>query len=92
MPTVLRYPDRRGRTRIEIYTDDHAPSHVHVNGVDAEAVLLLNCCETDDESHGPVEVREVDGYRRSELNDLIAFVQAHIKAICDQWRQVHGAF
>jgi hypothetical protein len=92
MPTVLRYPNGHGRTRIEIYTDDHRPSHVHVNGVDAEAVLLLNCRETDDEAHGPVEVREFDGYRLSELNDLLAFVEKHIKVICARWRETHGAF
>jgi hypothetical protein len=92
MPTVLRYPDKQGKTRIEIYTDDHTPSHVHVNGVDAEAVLLLNCCETDEDKHGPIGVRENDGFRRSELNDLIAFVAKHIKTVCAQWRETHGAF
>lgn len=35
MLTLLRYADRAGKTRIEIYTQDHAPSHVHVNGVNA---------------------------------------------------------
>jgi hypothetical protein len=92
MPTLLRYPDRAGRTRIEIYTQDHAPSHVHVNGVNAEAVLLLNCCETDETRHGPVSVREVDGYRLAELNAIIAFVAGHLTMLCRAWRQMHGAF
>lgn len=92
MPTVLRYPDKAGKTRIEIYTQDHAPSHVHVNGADAEAVLLLNCCETDDAQHGPVGVREVDGFRLGELNAIIAFVTEHLKRVCQTWREIHGAF
>jgi hypothetical protein len=92
MPTLLRYPDRAGKTRIEIYTQDHAPSHVHVNGVNAEAVLLLNCCETDDTRHGPVGVREVDGYRLAELNEIIAFVTGHLEMLCQAWRRTHGAF
>jgi hypothetical protein len=92
MPTLLRYPDKEGRTRIEIYTQDHAPSHVHVNGVNAEAVLLLNCCQTDDTGHGPVNVREVDGYRLAELNQIIAFVAGHLEMLCRAWRQIHGAF
>ena len=92
MPTLLRYPARASRTRIEIYTQDHAPSHVHVNGVNAEAVLLLNCCETDDTRHGPVSVREVDGYRLAELNEIIAFVAEHIEMLRRAWRQTHGAF
>lgn len=92
MPTLLRYPDRAGRTRIEIYTQDHAPSHVHVNGVNAEAVLLLNCCEADEAKHGPVGVREVDGYRLAELNQIAAFVAEHLEMLCRAWRQAHGAF
>jgi hypothetical protein len=63
-----------------------------VNGVNAEAVLLLNCCETDDTKHGPVGVREVDGYRLAELNEIIAFVSGHLKVLCQAWRQTHGAF
>lgn len=89
---MLRYPDKAGRTRIEIYTQDHAPSHVHVNGVNAEAVLLLNCCEADEARHGPVSVREVDGYRLAELNAIIAFVADYLAMLCRAWRQMHGAF
>lgn len=92
MPTLLRYPDRVGKTRIEIYTQDQAPSHVHVNGVNAEAVLLLNCCETDEAKHGPVGVREVEGYRLAELNQIVAFVAERLEMLCRAWRQTHGAF
>jgi hypothetical protein len=92
MPTLLRFPYNAGRTRIEIYTQDHTPSHVHVNGVNKEAVLLLNCCEDDDTRHGPVGVREVAGYRLAELNEIIAFVTEHLKMLCQAWRQTHGAF
>lgn len=92
MPTLLRYPDKASKTRIEIYTQDHAPSHVHVNGVNAEAVLLLNCREADDARHGPVDVREVEGYRLAELNEIIAFVAEHLERLCRAWRQIHGAF
>jgi len=92
MPTLLRFPNNAGKTRIAIYTQDHTPSHVHVTGVNKEAVLLLNCCETDDTRHGPVDVREVAGYRLAELNEIIAFVAEHLGMLCKAWRETHGAF
>jgi hypothetical protein len=63
-----------------------------VNGVNAEAVLLLDCSEVDDAGHGPINVREVDGYRLAELNEIIAFVAGHLEMLRRAWRQIHGAF
>ena len=41
MGTIFRI----GNWRVMIYTDDHAPSHIHLVGPDGRAKIALNCPE-----------------------------------------------
>ncbi len=87
MSTLLRY----GKVRIVIYSEDHRPSHVHVVGPQQAAVLLLNC-DNDPLMHGPVDLRENHGFRRKDLEPIIALIEAHLETLCAEWRRVHGAY
>ena len=80
MPTVLRF----GGLRVVIWPNDHRPAHVHVKGVDGEAVFNLQC------PGGPPLLRESYGFRLMELNQIEVVLAAAITALCAQWRMIHG--
>jgi hypothetical protein len=72
------------RLRVAIWPNDHRPSHVHVKGVDGEAVFNLHC------PGGPPTPRESYGFRlagQSRIEDAWA---AAIAALCAAWRTIHG--
>ena len=80
MPTVLRIDG----LRVVIWTNDHRPAHVHVQGPDGEAVFDLNC------PNGPPDLRESFGFRLAELNLIAEALAAAIVALCEYWRTIHG--
>lgn len=84
MPTVFLI----GRHRVAIYTNDHRPSHVHVamKGADKWAIFFLNCPD------GPVELREQSGYRKAQIDDFAAEIEAALFECCQKWRSIHGDF
>jgi hypothetical protein len=82
MATVFRI----GRTRVEIISNEHRPSHVHVTGPDAWAIFYLNCPD------GPVVLRENGGFRLAELRVCAAAIELMLKRCCAVWRRIHGDF
>ena len=82
MPTVFQI----GRSRVVIYPNDHRPSHVHVIGAKRWAVFFLNC------PNGPVELREQSGYRKAQIDELAAEIEAALSECCEKWRLIHGDF
>jgi hypothetical protein len=82
MPTLMRI----GAARVVVYLNDHRPAHVHVIGSGHLAVFDLNCPD------GPPVLREVRGYSRVEASRFKEDLRAHLQALCDRWRAIHGAW
>jgi hypothetical protein len=79
MPTILRI----GGLRVVIYPNDHAPGHVHVIGVDCEAVFELHC------PAGPVALRESYGFSTRQLRGLMDQLNAALSELCRAWERIH---
>ncbi|WP_081336101.1 DUF4160 domain-containing protein [Burkholderia vietnamiensis] len=69
--------------RIVIYSNDHRPAHVHVNGPRKSAVFLLNC------PGGPVSLRECKGFSSKELQDIEDHLNQHVAEYCAKWGEIH---
>ena len=80
---VPRVAEFRG-LRVVIYPNDHRPAHVHVIGAEAEATFDLHCPD------GPVEVREVFGFRRAMVGRIKSELRARLPALCAEWERIHG--
>ncbi|MBV8210503.1 MAG: DUF4160 domain-containing protein [Burkholderiaceae bacterium] len=80
MPTVKRI----GGFRVVIYPNDHRPAHVHVIGVDREAVFNLGC------PNGPPVLRENYGCTGQEITTISNALAADITALCRVWSIIHG--
>ena len=80
MPTILRF----GAFRIMIYTADHEPAHVHVEGRGVLAIVLLHC-ETQHCS-----VRENIGMSSAELRGALRCVEENVAMLCEKWGELHG--
>ena len=80
MPTVLRFDG----LRVVIYPNDHRPAHVHIIGVDAEAVFNLRCPD------GPPELRECFGFTRRNLARVATALSGNLTALCTEWERIHG--
>ncbi len=80
MPTILRFRN----FRIEIFTQDHTPAHVHARGPNGHAIFFLNCWK------GPVQLLE--SYElTSAVEDAIAdFLNLHLELLCRAWETIHG--
>jgi hypothetical protein len=72
--------------RVVIYPNDHRPAHVHVIGPGCEAVFDLHCPE------GPPELRENYDFTRKELGRIADALADPIRALCAQWRVIHGLY
>jgi hypothetical protein len=72
--------------RVVIYPNDHRPAHVHVIGPGCEAVFDLHCPE------GPPELRENYDFTRKELGRIADALVDPIRALCAQWRVIHGIY
>lgn len=80
MPTVLTMFG----LRVVIYTNDHRPAHVHVQGNGCEAVFNLHC------PVGPPTLRENYGFSKKDLTRIVGALTASLPQICDEWSRVHG--
>ena len=80
MGTCHRYDN----VRVMIYSNDHAPEHVHVIGPDWQAVFDLHCPD------GPPELREVHDAGASQLNNARAQVLSVLAKLCRDWKSIHG--
>jgi hypothetical protein len=78
---VLRF---RG-FNIVIFTDDHAPAHVHVRGKGVELIYWLNC------SKGPVGYRDGAGaISPNEQRALEDFLNDNVGILCERWLEIDG--
>jgi hypothetical protein len=67
--------------RLVMFTNDHAPPHVHVFGQGGEAKIELR-------SGRDVTVVWVNGIARNDLRRLIAEVQEKHTMLLDAWRAI----
>ena len=82
MGTIFRI----GNWRVMIYTDDHAPSHIHLVGPDGRAKIALNCPE------GPAIPIEARGISSAVLKIALQQINEKLAALCGKWRLIHGAY
>ena len=80
MPTVLR----KNGFSFKIYTEDHAPMHVHARYQNSEAVILLG-----DEYTG-VSVRENRGLNSIQLRRAVNIADEHRTYLIIKWREFYG--
>ncbi|PMS27102.1 DUF4160 domain-containing protein [Trinickia soli] len=82
MPTLLRILGYR----VQIFTNDHRPPHVHVEKTSGPScVFELNC------PRGPLRLRTVKG-RMSDrtIARLAELIAPEIERLCREWRNIHG--
>ena len=79
MPTV---PYEDG-FRVMIFTQDHAPAHVHVFAKGFRAVVLLNG------PNGPPTLREYVGFKRQELKAIFDLITNNLPLLCQTWDDIH---
>lgn len=70
--------------RVVIYSNDHAPAHVHAIGPDCEAKVALG-----EEGEHPRLVTN-DGLTRSELELVLTAIGEQLELLRQRWREVHG--
>jgi hypothetical protein len=80
VPTVHRI---RGY-RVEIYTRDHDPPHVHVVGNGRLGIRHLNC------PLWPVSVRLLRGFGAAEARTVEKELNRLVPFLCSQWGRIHG--
>lgn len=74
---------REAGLRFMIFTDDHAPAHVHVFG-DGEMKINLNG------AGGRVALVSSKGFNRSDLRKALRIVDEHQDAFLKSWESLHG--
>lgn len=68
--------------RVIIFTDDHAPAHVHVFGDGQAKINLLG-------PNGDPEIVWADGMTRAELRRAITLIRDHQESFLARWRDIH---
>jgi hypothetical protein len=66
--------------RFCVYTRDHWPPHVHVEGKGGHAVFYLS----------PVECRKNRGYSRRDLRTIEEIVRRNVEYFLECWARIHG--
>ena len=79
MPTVLR----ESGFSVKIYTEDHAPMHVHVRHQNREAVILLG------DEIADVSIRENRGLNAAQLRRAVNIVKEHRQFLIGEWREIY---
>jgi hypothetical protein len=69
--------------RVVIFTDDHAPAHVHVFGDGQAKINLIG-------GDGGPDLVWAEGMRRAELRRAMHLVTAQQEAFLARWREIHG--
>lgn len=80
MPTVLR----RDGFAVRIYTDDHAPAHVHCLHGGEEIIINLG------DAHTAPAIREVKGMRAANARRAVEIVEENRETLLAEWRRIHG--
>jgi hypothetical protein len=71
---------RVGSFSFRIYTQDHAPPHVHAYNADGR-------CKVD---IGTGQVSKVLGMKSPDAKEASSIVQAHRALLTLKWEQIHG--
>ncbi|WP_413185398.1 DUF4160 domain-containing protein [Paraburkholderia sacchari] len=80
-PTIIRVLG----FRVQIFTLDHSPPHVHVEQAEVSVVFTLNC------PNGPLNVREIRGrISDRQVTRLADAIELEIARLCNEWRKIHG--
>jgi hypothetical protein len=79
MPTILSVDGYK----VQIFTQDHLPPHVHVFARGCEAIVFLNCSQTS------ATLRENFRFNGREIKAIMRIVQAHQAALCEAWEDIH---
>lgn len=73
---------REGGFRIVIFTDDHPPAHVHVQGDGTAKIVLIG---TD----GEPELIFADGMKRGDIRKAVRIVTDQQSYLLDCWSEIH---
>ena len=57
---------------------------MHVFARGCELVVNLNCAEEY------VNVRNNNGFKTSEIRDILTIMEAHKARLCEAWEEIHG--
>ncbi len=79
MPTVLG----KSGFSFKIYTEDHAPMHVHVRYQNREAVILL------ENENGEVSIRENRGLNSVRLRRALNIANDYQEFLIDKWKEIY---
>ncbi|CCW20290.1 hypothetical protein EBBID32_46640 [Sphingobium indicum BiD32] len=79
MPTIWR----EANLRIMIYTDDHAPPHVHVFGNGETKIALTG-------QNGQAEVVRIVGADLRESRRALEIVREKRDYLIEKWNDIHG--
>jgi len=74
---------REGAFRVVIFTDDHAPAHVHVRG-DGTAKIVLTGAD------GEPELISADGMKRGDIRKAMRIVTEQQDYLLECWSKIHG--
>jgi hypothetical protein len=80
MPTIIR----QGGFRVVIYTDDHAPPHVHVFYGNEELLVSLGSGTV------PVGVRTNRDMKPQRILKALRLVADNQALLLERWREIHG--
>lgn len=80
MPTVLR----QDGFNIIIWTDDHAPPHIHIFRAGEELVVNLGDTQTG------IEIRENKGMKRNNIRRAVDIIEANRFFLLQEWERIHG--
>lgn len=69
--------------RFIIFTDDHAPAHVHVFGHGHTKINLLG-------ADGRPEVVTIEAMKRGDVRRALQVVEAEQDRLLARWKEIHG--
>jgi len=74
---------RKSGFSFKIYTEDHAPMHVHVRYQNREAVILLG------NENERVSIRENRGLNSVQLRRAVNMANDYQEYLIDKWREIY---
>lgn len=75
-----------GSKRVFVYSNDHAPAHVHVTAGSCKAKFELNC------PGGPIVCVQVKGFAEHEVSKIKRELAEILQRLCEHWRANYGSF
>jgi hypothetical protein len=83
MPTILIL----NGLNLVIYSADHRPANVHIQGAGFEIVFHLNCPD------GPLGVRGIKGkVSNASICRVAKLIVPSLSTLCGAWRNIHGNY